>query len=195
LPAVPSLDELLEMSLEAIQGLSIFALKAVLFRNHVNTGMVVEKAELVAKVVRLVEDERVERSAAARRHEEEDAEREEREFQEVLERSRREHEEAESARRQAEQYGYGQYEGERAHEGAAAESSEQYHDGPAPSSRPAEESTGAVPTGKLSPKAQAMASHLERTGLCVICQDEEANIAIVDCGYVLALMIAAQAKG
>ncbi|KAF8170676.1 hypothetical protein K438DRAFT_1909294 [Mycena galopus ATCC 62051] len=35
----------------------------------------------------------------------------------------------------------------------------------------------------LPPKAQAMASHLERTGLCVICQDEEANIAIVDCGH------------
>jgi hypothetical protein len=31
----------------------------------------------------------------------------------------------------------------------------------------------------------AMESTLERTGLCVICQDEEANIAIVDCGYVL----------
>jgi len=35
----------------------------------------------------------------------------------------------------------------------------------------------------LPPKAQAMAATLERTGLCVICQDEEANIAIVDCGH------------
>lgn len=34
----------------------------------------------------------------------------------------------------------------------------------------------------MSEKAKAMASHLERTGLCVICQDEEANIAVVDCG-------------
>ncbi len=25
---------------------------------------------------------------------------------------------------------------------------------------------------------------LERNGLCVVCQDEDANIAIVDCGYV-----------
>ena len=25
---------------------------------------------------------------------------------------------------------------------------------------------------------------LDRDGLCVVCQDEEANIAIVDCGYV-----------
>ena len=29
-----------------------------------------------------------------------------------------------------------------------------------------------------------MAISLERNGLCVICQDEEANIAIVDCGWV-----------
>lgn len=35
------------------------------------------------------------------------------------------------------------------------------------------------------PKARATAADLERTGLCVICQDDEANIAIVDCGYVL----------
>jgi hypothetical protein len=30
----------------------------------------------------------------------------------------------------------------------------------------------------------------ERNGLCVICQDEDANIAIVDCGYVLVLFFA-----
>ncbi|KAJ7158316.1 hypothetical protein C8R43DRAFT_995499 [Mycena crocata] len=47
------------------------------------------------------------------------------------------------------------------------------------SSEPAEGSSSTA----LPPKAQAMASHLERTGLCVICQDEEANIAIVDCGH------------
>ena len=38
------------------------------------------------------------------------------------------------------------------------------------------------PGPSLTPRAQEMASTLERTGLCVICQDEEANIAIVDCG-------------
>ena len=37
-------------------------------------------------------------------------------------------------------------------------------------------------TGKLSVEAQAKAAALERNGLCVVCQDEEANIAIVDCG-------------
>ncbi|KZP25081.1 hypothetical protein FIBSPDRAFT_403396 [Athelia psychrophila] len=34
------------------------------------------------------------------------------------------------------------------------------------------------------PPVSQMAADLERTGLCVICQDEDANIAIVDCGCV-----------
>jgi len=44
-------------------------------------------------------------------------------------------------------------------------------------------STDSAKPSPLPPKAQAMAATLERTGLCVICQDEEANIAIVDCGH------------
>ncbi len=36
------------------------------------------------------------------------------------------------------------------------------------------------------PAMEEAAAELERNGLCVVCQDEEANIAIVDCGYVLA---------
>ncbi|KAJ2969940.1 hypothetical protein NUW54_g12848 [Trametes sanguinea] len=51
------------------------------------------------------------------------------------------------------------------------------------------------PTSTLTPKAQAMASRLERTGLCVICQDEEANIAIVDCGYVMSIRIQCACSG
>jgi hypothetical protein len=43
--------------------------------------------------------------------------------------------------------------------------------------------SSASPAPPLAPKQQAMQSLLERTGLCVICQDEEANIAIVDCGH------------
>ena len=34
------------------------------------------------------------------------------------------------------------------------------------------------------PPMMGTAADLERNGLCVVCQDEEANIAIVDCGYV-----------
>ena len=59
---------------------------------------------------------------------------------------------------------------------------------PAPSTPP-KSVASPPPASTLTPKAQAMASRLERTGLCVICQDEEANIAIVDCGYVLSLQL------
>src|SRR5882762_2020673 len=34
------------------------------------------------------------------------------------------------------------------------------------------------------PPIMRTSADLERNGLCVVCQDEEANIAIVDCGYV-----------
>ena len=34
------------------------------------------------------------------------------------------------------------------------------------------------------PPIMGTSADLERNGLCVVCQDEEANIAIVDCGYV-----------
>ncbi|PSR76581.1 hypothetical protein PHLCEN_2v8339 [Hermanssonia centrifuga] len=161
-PSVPSLDELLAMPPENIRALSISHLKAILFRNHVTMGTVVEKSELVAKVERLVEDEKLEREASRRREEEEEAEREEREMAEAIERSRREHEENEMRERARER---------QANQGGHEE---------APSSAPAAETAGNTP---MSPKAQAMASHLERTGLCVICQDDEANIAIVDCGH------------
>ena len=164
-----------------MQKLSISTLKAILFRNHVNTGMVVEKAELVAKVQTLITDERLEREAAVRRQEEED-----RELRSALEQSRREHEEA-MARRSASAQETPQEEGTQEQEGedvpappsteARAELSGQ--ESTANPTQPAE-SKPAVP--KMTPKAQAMAAHLERTGLCVICQDEEANIAIVDCG-------------
>lgn len=62
---------------------------------------------------------------------------------------------------------------------AEAEGESTNQDGSMTPPRPSEPKAAAP---KLTPKAQAMASHLERTGLCVICQDEEANIAIVDCG-------------
>jgi len=41
---------------------------------------------------------------------------------------------------------------------------------------------GQLPKPKVPPFPTSV--DLERDGLCVVCQDEEANIAIVDCGYV-----------
>ena len=163
------------MTPEAIRGLSVSALKAILFRNHVSAGMVVEKAELVAKVERLVEDERIECEAAARRQQEEDQEEEQ--LREILERSRRDHEETE-ARRRAEEQEHQDHSND-SRQRTPPDSSQNEQTTPPDHSV---DSQTPPPPPQMTPKAQAMASHLERTGLCVICQDEEANIAIVDCG-------------
>ena len=128
------------MQPEGIRGLSVSTLKAILFQNHVNARLILEKSDLVDKVMTLVEDERRERERKAREEELE---------KQAMEEERRLREES---RRQAE---------EEKSKGASSDSAK-----PPP----------------LAPKAQAMAATLERTGLCVICQDEEANIAIVDCG-------------
>ena len=174
------------MDPDSIRALSISILKSILFRNHVQTGMVVEKGELVLKVERLIEDEKLERQAAAER-----ADEEEREMRDAIERSRREEEER-LARVQA----AAAAEQEKAADGEASDAASTSNPsfpepqipaadaGPSmPIPEPSPSSSPAPPPGKLTPKAQAMASHLERTGLCVICQDEEANIAIVDCGH------------
>ena len=50
------------MSADAIGSLSISALKDILFRNHVASGQVLEKGDLVRKVLMLVETEEVLRS-------------------------------------------------------------------------------------------------------------------------------------
>ena len=124
-----------------------------------------EKAEQAAKAK--VEEE-------ARRAEEDDME-----LQQALEQSRQEHE-----ARQAQEAQQSEPSGEAPADDAGTTGED--HLAPPPATSDAK-----PPPGKMSPKAQAMASHLERTGLCVICQDEEANIAIVDCGYVSCVRVAA----
>lgn len=128
---------------EGIKSLSVSALKAILFENHVNARLILEKSDLVAKVVTLVEDERIDRERKAREEEEE-----------AVERQRVSTEENQM--------------------GSDVQDEEKE-----PSANTDIDNSGPPP---LPPKAQAMAARLERTGLCVICQDEEANIAIVDCG-------------
>lgn len=132
------------MQIEGIKALSIGVLKAVLFQNHVNARLIIEKGDLVDKVVTLVEAERRERERRVREEEEE-----------AMERQRT------------------MMEDHRMKE-AQQTMGEEIKD---------EFSNSATPHA-LPPKAQAMATALERTGLCVICQDEDANIAIVDCGCV-----------
>ncbi|TCD65743.1 hypothetical protein EIP91_002273 [Steccherinum ochraceum] len=177
-PPVPTLDSLIDMSPDEISSLSIGSLKAILFRNHVNAGGVLEKSDLVKKVKTLVEDERLERAEAIRR-----AEEEEREMWAMRERAREREREEQERREQA------QAEQSNA-EPSRSETSSADEDGAAPTPPPNDDkpnppqppSSEDKPKGKLP--AKSALSLLERTGLCVICQDEEANIAIVDCGYV-----------
>ncbi|KAJ7334707.1 hypothetical protein DFH08DRAFT_879168 [Mycena albidolilacea] len=153
----PTLDQLLAMSDDALAALSVHALKEVLFTNHVNVGVVLEKSDLVKKVRDLIEEERRQRERQRLAEEAEEQER------------------IEQQRVMMEQFARQQKEREEREKAAAAEQT------PAGEAAEGTSSSSSVPP-PLPPKAQAMASHLERTGLCVICQDEEANIAIVDCG-------------
>jgi hypothetical protein len=149
------------MTHESIRGLSISALKEILFTNHVNAGQILEKSDLVQKVYTLVDAERKERERQRQAEEREDMERVQR-----VEEARKQREERERAEQQD-----NKADGDDTPEMDNAGGSPS----PAPSSPP--KSTAAPPPTKGS------FSSLERTGLCVICQDEEANIAIVDCGH------------
>ncbi|KAI0720709.1 hypothetical protein C8T65DRAFT_632527 [Cerioporus squamosus] len=168
---VPSMDQLLEMSEEQLAALSIGSLKEILFKNHVTARLVVEKSELVSRVKTLVDEERAERERKAR---EEEAERE---FEEQMRRAREEEARGGASRSSADDAATP------AAEPTAAEGSNDGATTPPPASSPPKSTASPPPASTLTPKAQAMASRLERTGLCVICQDEEANIAIVDCGH------------
>lgn len=179
-PPPPTMEQLLEMTTEQVSSLSVSALKAVLFANHVNTGIgVLEKSELVNKVHSLIGDERRDR---ARREAEEVYERQQEEARRTAqaEELRREQEEmdrvlAESLREHNESQRNTPRE-ERPEELNDARTATPPPSSPDPAASPS-------PPPKMTPAAQSMATQLERTGLCVICQDDEANIAIVDCGH------------
>ncbi|RDB29786.1 hypothetical protein Hypma_013949 [Hypsizygus marmoreus] len=164
-PPPPSLDELLDMPPEAMASLSIGTLKAILFTNHVNAGMILEKGELVGKVQVLVDAERRDRERQRALEQQEEAERieQQRVQMEEYKRIQREREERIAAEKR------------RAQGQDAEDTRKSTDDG--------EAGTSDAPAPPLPPKTRGTASDLERTGLCVICQDDEANIAIVDCGH------------
>lgn len=150
------------MPTEQVGSLSVGTLKAILLTNHVNAGLILEKGELVTKVRALVEDERLERARQRALEEQEEAA--------IIENQRVLLEQHNLAQREREEQVRAQQtdgvDGEPNIDHQASESE------PSPAPPP-------------PPKARATAADLHRTGLCVICQDDEANIAIVDCGYVL----------
>lgn len=156
------------MTHESIRGLSIGALKEILFTNHVNAGQILEKGDLVQKVYTLVDAERKERERQRQAEEREEMERVQR-----LEEARRQREERERAEADG-----ADGDGETPAEAAPDHDMDDDRAGsstPPMSSSPPKSTT-------VPPPTKGSLSSLERTGLCVICQDEEANIAIVDCG-------------
>ncbi|PFH49888.1 hypothetical protein AMATHDRAFT_4506 [Amanita thiersii Skay4041] len=180
--APPSLDQLLDMSPDTIRTLSIGTLKAILFANHVTPGLILEKVDLVTRVVGLVDDERRERERQRRLNEEEE-ERERAMLREEMERRAREERQRQRHGRESGEHEYGN-----GHDrvdpnlgqgggggGGGGSSPYHYSESTTTSASGTNNKAGSTPPSKSSVTA-------ERSGLCVICQDEEANIAIVDCG-------------
>jgi hypothetical protein len=155
-PVIPSLDELLAMTDDEVSKMSISALKTVLFQNHVNAGLILEKSDLVERVHALLGDERQERAREAAIHA--------REEEEIISRQHAMMEEQRCREERPREGRENEYRGSNAH--APEDSAQQ----PKPKVPP--------------PPMMGTAADLERNGLCVVCQDEEANIAIVDCGCV-----------
>jgi hypothetical protein len=169
------------MSPAAVKALPVSTIKAILFQNHVRPGAgVLEKAELVDRVLTMIEDERQERARdEVRRAEEEE---EERRFAEEARQAREQAKELLEKRRQAAESvsadGNVRMSDRASTDPMVGDTAEVSKGGDIPLAEPSKEEAKPLP-----PKAQAMAAHLERTGLCVICQDAEANMAIIDCGH------------
>ncbi|GJJ15034.1 hypothetical protein Clacol_009308 [Clathrus columnatus] len=157
-PPVPTLNELLEKRDGEIARLPISTLKAILFENRVNTTVgVLEKDDLVRKVVALVEDERRDREIKR---------------QEELEEARR-----------AEQTHY-EYEDHQQDDPFVSTGQNAATDDQEPNQVEGEPTL----SSGLSNMNLNSRSHLHpdvsssHEGLCVVCQDEHANMAIIDCG-------------
>lgn len=198
---MPTLDQLLIMTQSSINALSVGVLKSILFTNHVNATMILEKSELVSKVMALVDDEKrererqrlVERLEEDRRR----TEREESTSREQEHRRRREEEEwSRTERRESHRTRLDEVEDGTDNMDIDIEVVDEDEDQATPhrSGRHADygeqtEVTISATPSETSAIPEKPASFLERSGLCVICQDEEANIAIVDCGYVHLLLL------
>ncbi|KAG1823485.1 uncharacterized protein BJ212DRAFT_683996 [Suillus subaureus] len=164
----PPLSALLAMSTSSLSRLPIHTLKQILYEARVRLPAdLLEKGELVARVSTWLEEER---TAAEERDimEREEREQEERERREREEQEERERVEAERSIMETE---LAEPEDDHMHdfaENAETHDESQQHPPPPSTSPPP------------SPPRMTLA---ERSGLCVICQDQEANIAIVDCGH------------
>ena len=162
----PDLDQLAQMGADSIGSLSIGALKSILFTNHVSTGLILEKGDLVEKVLVLDENEKAER---------------------VRQRQMEEREEMERLQRAVEtMHGADHHMEEETERGQSGESGQHVdesdfdiplHQSDGERRNDHDETSHFHSASPPHPK-----SSFERLGMCVICQDEDANIAIIDCG-------------
>lgn len=160
-----------------LSSLSIGTLKAVLYENHVRVdfSQVLEKSELVGRVAELVEDER--KRLERQRREEEREEREAREAKERAERAERG------------EMSPGPSNGARGTDGDLIDLMDGAELGAGEDAAAGEEGegvksdSGSEPKGARSPRSPPTGPQAEDRGLCVVCQDEEATLAVVDCGH------------
>ena len=170
------------MDPEDIRSLSISSLKALLFSNHVNVNatMVLEKSDLVERVLQLVENEKAVRERARRANEEE-----EEMLRDQMRETERDSMQQEAEGEHAERHEHEEHDEGGDDEGIADHNKEEREGASSPYLR-----TGSSSSPPLRPASVAgrspprKNSYTDRNGLCVVCQDDEANIAIVDCGYV-----------
>ncbi|OAX34023.1 hypothetical protein K503DRAFT_786070 [Rhizopogon vinicolor AM-OR11-026] len=166
----PPLSALLAMSPSSLSRLPIHTLKQILFDARVRLPAdVLEKGELVARVSAWVEEERTTAEESERR------EWEEREQEERERREREEHEEREMWEREEQE----ERERRRARGSPEPEDTQMRDE----DVRMHDEFQQHHPPPSLSSSPPPKTTSIERSGLCVICQDQEANIAIVDCGH------------
>ena len=191
------------MAPEDLRSLPISVLKEILFHNHVNARLLIEKSDLVERVTTLVADERRERERQEMfrqmEEEQEHLSQVETEVEAHGERLDRLHLDSESQPRQTSDTAPESTPDAGLEQGAdtLAGSNDFNQDIPTINTEdatppivvptPSEQQTASNTPNSPRPLSgltsrPAMAINLERNGLCVICQDEEANIAIVDCG-------------
>lgn len=190
------------MAPEDIRSLPISVLKEILFHNHVNARMLIEKSDLVEKVTTLIADERQERERQEifRQMEEEQERLRQMETETQRERLDEIHLDSEpQPPRQTPDAAHEPTPDTELGQGNEALVGSNDTNQPIPTVNtedvtpplvvptPLEQQTAANTPAPPRPMSgatsrPAMALNLERNGLCVICQDEEANIAIVDCG-------------
>ena len=158
-----------------IQSLSISALKSLLFSNHINVNstMVLEKSDLVERALHSLWRMKIIRERMGQANEEEEVM-----FRESMGEADRESMRDERARQEDEDHHY--------HASSAANRKQEDENAHSSSSSSHLHANTSPPRPTLSSDRSPprKTAYTERNGLCVVCQDEEANIAIADCGYV-----------